>query len=44
VKARKRLFGSGAAPGRYRIQFDGFRKFRSKREIEYDDLVVTISS
>jgi hypothetical protein len=43
VKARKRLFGTGAAPGRYRVQFDGFRKFRSKRQIEYDDLVVTIS-
>jgi hypothetical protein len=43
VKARKRLFGTGAAAGRYRVQFDGFRKFRSKRAIEYDDLVVTIS-
>lgn len=44
VAARKRLFGMGAAPGRYRVQFDTFRRYRSKRAIEYDNLIVTITS
>jgi hypothetical protein len=43
VSARKRLFGMGAAPGRYRVQFDTFRRYRAKRRIEYDKLIVTIS-
>jgi hypothetical protein len=38
VEARKRLFRRGAAPGRYRIQFDTFRRYQPKRpvETEYD--------
>jgi hypothetical protein len=38
VEARKRLFRPGAAPGRYRIQFDTFRRYRPNRtvETEYD--------
>jgi hypothetical protein len=38
VEARKRLFRRGAAPGRYRIQFDLFRRYQPKRivETEYD--------
>ena len=42
VKAKRRLFRPGAAPGRYRVQFDGFRRYRRTREIEYDALIVTI--
>jgi hypothetical protein len=44
VSARKRLFRRGAAPGRYRVQFDTFRRYRANRIIEFDDLIVTISS
>ena len=44
VSARKRLFRSGAAPGRYRVQFDTFRRYRANRNVEFDDLIVTISS
>lgn len=38
VDARKRLFRRGAAPGKYRIQFDAFRRYQRKRtvETEYD--------
>jgi hypothetical protein len=43
VRTRKRLFRAGAAAGRYRVQFDKFRRFRAKRKVEYDDLIVTIS-
>jgi hypothetical protein len=42
VRAKRRLFRPGAAPGRYRVQFDGFRRYRPNREIEYDALLVTI--
>jgi hypothetical protein len=42
VKAKRRLFRPGVAPGRYRVQFDTFRRFRPNRRIEYDRLIVTI--
>jgi len=41
VEARKRLFSRGTAPGKYRVQFDTFRRFKSKREIE-TEFVVTV--
>jgi hypothetical protein len=44
VTARKRLFGRSPAPGRYRVQFDTFRRYRPNRTIEYDNLFVTILS
>jgi hypothetical protein len=40
--ATRRLFPRGVAPGRYRVQFDTFRRYRAKRQIEYDALIVTI--
>lgn len=38
AEARKRLFRRGAAPGKYRIQFDTFRRYQPRRtvETEYD--------
>jgi hypothetical protein len=42
VRARKRLFRRSTAPGRYRVQFDTFRRYRPERRIEYDDLSVRI--
>jgi hypothetical protein len=42
VRARKRLFRRGTAPGRYRVQFDTFRRYRPERMVEYDDLSVRI--
>jgi hypothetical protein len=44
VRARRRLFRRNAAPGRYRVQFDTFRRYKPRRGIEYDDLSVTILS
>jgi hypothetical protein len=41
VQARKRLFPRGAAPGKYRVQFDTFRRFKSKRTIE-TDFIITV--
>jgi hypothetical protein len=41
VQARRRLFSHGTAPGKYRIQFDTFRRFKAKRKIE-TDFVVTV--
>jgi hypothetical protein len=41
VEARKRLFASGTAPGKYRIQFDTFRHFKPKRAIE-TEFVITV--
>jgi hypothetical protein len=41
VEARKRLFSKGTAPGKYRVQFDTFRRFKSKREIE-TEFIVTV--
>jgi hypothetical protein len=43
VRARKRLFRRGTAPGRYRVQFDTFRRYKPERRIEYDKLHVTIT-
>jgi hypothetical protein len=43
ARARKRLFRRGTAPGRYRVQFDTFRRYKPRRAIEYDELWVTIS-
>jgi hypothetical protein len=42
VRARKRLFRRSTAPGRYRVQFDTFRRYKPRRKVEYDDLWVTI--
>lgn len=41
VEARKRLFSKGTAPGKYRVQFDTFRRNKSKREIE-TEFIVTV--
>ncbi len=41
VQARRRLFSKGTAPGKYRVQFDTFRRFKSKREIE-TEFIVTV--
>jgi hypothetical protein len=43
VRARKRLFGRRTPPGRYRVQFDAFRRYKPMRTIAYDDLFVTIT-
>jgi hypothetical protein len=36
ARARKRLFPAGARPGRYRVQFDTFRRYRAARATEYE--------
>jgi hypothetical protein len=41
VEARRRLFSKRTAPGKYRVQFDTFRRFKSKREIE-SEFIVTV--
>ena len=41
VEARRRLFSKGTAPGKYRVQFDTFRRFKSKREIQ-SEFIVTV--
>jgi hypothetical protein len=43
VRARRRLFRRSTAPGRYRVQFDTFRRYKPERKVEYDELFVTIS-
>jgi hypothetical protein len=43
VRARKRLFRRSTPAGRYRVQFDMFRRYKPNRKIEYDGLVVTIT-
>jgi hypothetical protein len=43
VRARKRLFRRTTAPGRYRVQFDTFRRYKPRRNVEYDELIVTIT-
>jgi hypothetical protein len=43
ANVRKRLFRRSTAPGRYRVQFDTFRRYKPERRIEYDELFVTIS-
>ena len=41
VAARKRLFARGTPPGKYRVQFDTFRRFKAKRTVE-TEFVVTV--
>jgi hypothetical protein len=41
VEARKRLFSKGTAPGKYRVQFDTFRRYESKRDVE-TQFIVTV--
>jgi hypothetical protein len=41
VEARKRLFSKSTAPGKYRVQFDTFRRFKPKRAIE-TEFIVTV--
>jgi hypothetical protein len=43
ANVRKRLFRRGTAAGRYRVQFDTFRRYKPNRRIEYDDLSVRIT-
>jgi hypothetical protein len=43
ANVRKRLFRRGTAAGRYRVQFDTFRRYKPDRTIEYDELFVTIT-
>jgi hypothetical protein len=43
VNVRKRLFRRGTAAGRYRVQFDTFRRYKPERRIEYDELSVRIT-
>ena len=40
---RRRLFRRGTAAGRYRVQFDTFRRYKPKRQVEYDELFVRIT-
>jgi hypothetical protein len=41
VSARKRLFRRGTPPGRYRVQFDTFRRFEARRSVE-TEFIVTV--
>jgi hypothetical protein len=41
VEVRKRLFARGTAPGKYRVQFDTSRRFKSKRTVE-TEFIVTV--
>jgi hypothetical protein len=43
ARATKRLFRRTTAPGRYRVQFDTFRRYKRNRRVEYDRLFVTIT-
>jgi hypothetical protein len=43
ANVRRRLFRRGTAAGRYRVQFDSFRRYKPTRRIEYDELFVTIT-
>ena len=43
ANVRRRLFRRGTAAGRYRVQFDTFRRYKPNRRIEYDELFVTIT-
>jgi hypothetical protein len=43
TNTRRRLFRRGTAPGRYRVQFDTFRRYKPNRKIEYDELRVRIT-
>jgi hypothetical protein len=41
VQVRKRLFAGGTAPGKYRVQFDTYRRFKTKRTVE-TEFVITV--
>jgi hypothetical protein len=41
VEALKRLFSKGTPPGKYRVQFDTFRRYESKREVK-TQFIVTV--
>jgi hypothetical protein len=41
VQTRRRLFTRDTPPGRYRVQFDTFRRFKPKREIR-TEFVITV--
>jgi hypothetical protein len=41
VSARKRLFTRGTPPGKYRIQFDTFRRYQPRRAIQ-TEFIVTV--
>ena len=43
ANVRRRLFRRNTAPGRYRVQFDTFRRYKPNRRTEYDELFVTIT-
>jgi hypothetical protein len=43
VNTRRRLFRRGTPTGRYRVQFDTFRRYKPNRRIEYDELSVQIN-
>jgi hypothetical protein len=43
ANVRKRLVRRGTAAGRYRVQFDTFRRYKPNRRIEYDELFVRIT-
>jgi hypothetical protein len=43
ANVRKRLFRRGTPAGRYRVQFDTFRRYKPNRRIEYDELFVRIT-
>lgn len=43
ANVRKRLFRRGTGAGRYRVQFDTFRRYKPDRRIEYDELFVRIT-
>ena len=44
VEARRRLFKRGTAPGKYRVQFDTFRRFKSRRVVETEFIVTVYRS
>jgi hypothetical protein len=41
VRAHKRLFFRDTAPGKYRVQFDTFRRYRPNRKVQ-TDFIVTV--
>jgi hypothetical protein len=43
ANVRRRLFRRNTAAGRYRVQFDTFRRYKPNRRIEYDKLSVRIN-
>jgi hypothetical protein len=39
VETRRRLFRAGTAPGEYRVQFDTFRSYRKRRNVQFEYIV-----